>query len=103
MTTMITRTARLIVSVACCGLLCRAGNPAAAQPSLDAGPYGVGFQTIERYDYSRAFRPKKDYFGERQVGERAANSDLSVVSRCGVSGRTTHGVRRIRYVLPRRQ
>lgn len=35
------------------------------------GPYGVGFKTIEKYDYSRAYRAKKDYFGEIIPGERA--------------------------------
>ncbi len=35
------------------------------------GPYGIGFKTIEKYDYSRAYRAKKDYFGEIIPGERA--------------------------------
>jgi hypothetical protein len=38
---------------------------------LKPGPYASGFQTIERYDYSRVFRPKKDYFGRLMPGERA--------------------------------
>jgi tetratricopeptide (TPR) repeat protein len=39
--------------------------------SLEAGKYDVGFKTIESYDYSRVFRPKKDYFGDPLEGERA--------------------------------
>ncbi len=38
---------------------------------LETGPYGVGFETIEKYDYSRAFRSSTDYFGEPQEGETA--------------------------------
>jgi len=38
---------------------------------LTPGPYGVGFQTLEKYDYSRAFRVKYDYFGAPLPGERA--------------------------------
>ncbi len=38
---------------------------------LDAGPYAVGFETIEEYDYSRTSRPKNDYFGNPIPGERA--------------------------------
>ncbi len=38
---------------------------------LEAGPYGVGFETIEKYDYSRSFRSSTDYFGEPQEGETA--------------------------------
>lgn len=38
---------------------------------LKPGPYAVGFNTIENYDYSRTIRPKRDYFGEPLPGERA--------------------------------
>lgn len=38
---------------------------------LKPGSYEVGFRTIEKYDYSRAFRPKSDYFGNPLEGERA--------------------------------
>ncbi len=38
---------------------------------LQQGPHAVGFETIERYDYSRAFTPKKDYLGNVLPGERA--------------------------------
>jgi tetratricopeptide (TPR) repeat protein len=37
---------------------------------LDQGPYGIGFKAIERYDYSRSFGPKRDYFGAVIPGER---------------------------------
>lgn len=38
---------------------------------LQPGPHAVGFRTVEKYDYSRAFRSKFDYFGTLQTGERA--------------------------------
>ncbi len=38
---------------------------------LQPGPHAVGFKTVEKYDYSRAFRSKFDYFGTLQEGERA--------------------------------
>ncbi len=38
---------------------------------LKPGPYGVGFKTIEKFDYSRGFRPKTDYYGAPQEGDRA--------------------------------
>jgi len=39
--------------------------------NLKPGPYSIGFKTIEKYDYSRVFRPKYDYFGNELPGERA--------------------------------
>jgi len=39
--------------------------------SLEPGPYGAGFTTIEAYDNSRTARPKFDYFGVPLEGERA--------------------------------
>ena len=39
--------------------------------NLSPGPHGVGFTAVEKYDYSRAFRPKTDYFGAMLEGERA--------------------------------
>lgn len=38
---------------------------------LKPGEYPVGFKTIEKYDYSRTFRSKYDYFGELIPGENA--------------------------------
>ena len=38
---------------------------------LEPGPYGVGFETIEQYDYSRTFGTSEDYFGTPQPGETA--------------------------------
>lgn len=38
---------------------------------LEPGQYGVGFKTFEQYDYSRTFRPEKDYFGAPMEGESA--------------------------------
>ena len=38
---------------------------------LKPGPYAIGFKTIEKYDYSRVFLPKYDYFGTPLEGERA--------------------------------
>jgi dienelactone hydrolase len=37
---------------------------------LQPGPYSIGFRTVEKFDYSRVFRPKYDYFGTPQTGER---------------------------------
>ena len=38
---------------------------------LKPGSHDVGFRTIEKYDYSRSFLPKLNYFGEPVEGERA--------------------------------
>jgi len=38
---------------------------------LEPGQFAIGFKTIEKYDYSRSFLPKSDYFGEPLEGERA--------------------------------
>lgn len=38
---------------------------------LTAGPYQAGFETVERYDYSRVFRDKYDYDGNPRDGETA--------------------------------
>jgi len=38
---------------------------------LKAGPHAVGFKTIEKYDYSRTIRQKKDLDGNIRDGERA--------------------------------
>lgn len=43
----------------------------AAWGNLQPGPYGVGFNTIESYDYSRTFLPKYDYYGIPLAGIRA--------------------------------
>jgi len=39
--------------------------------SLSPGPYDVGFETVEKYDYSRTFRDKYDYDGQSRPGETA--------------------------------
>ena len=46
-------------------------EPAQLWDNLKPGSYAVGFKTIEKYDYSRVFQPKTDYFGNIQEGERA--------------------------------
>ncbi len=38
---------------------------------LEPGPYAIGFKTVEKYDYSRVFRVKNDYYGKPLSGERA--------------------------------
>ena len=38
---------------------------------LIPGPHAVGFRAIEKYDYSRTYQPKRDYFGAALPGERA--------------------------------
>jgi tetratricopeptide (TPR) repeat protein len=47
-----------------------AAGPSAAWGELVPGPYGVGFRALEKYDYSRSFAAKKDYFGTPLPGER---------------------------------
>ncbi|UCD93534.1 MAG: hypothetical protein JSU69_07100 [Candidatus Zixiibacteriota bacterium] len=39
--------------------------------SMEPGRYGIGFRTIEEFDYSRTFGPKYDYDGELREGIRA--------------------------------
>ncbi len=60
-------TTLLVLSVS--GALCHATPP--AWGDLEPGPHAIGFKTIERYDQSRAFGPKRDYFGNVLPGERA--------------------------------
>ncbi|MDH4158051.1 MAG: hypothetical protein OEW00_12335 [candidate division Zixibacteria bacterium] len=45
---------------------------------LQPGPHRIGFQTFEEYDYSRTFRPKRDYFGAQLPGERARPIQICV-------------------------
>ncbi|MCP4570152.1 MAG: hypothetical protein GY841_21440 [FCB group bacterium] len=46
--------------------------PATESPSTpEPGPFKVGFKTIERYDYSRTFGAKYDYYGNQLPGETA--------------------------------
>jgi dienelactone hydrolase len=47
------------------------GKTPAIWGNLEPGPYAVGFKTIEKYDYSRVSRLKRDYFGRPLDGERA--------------------------------
>ncbi len=39
--------------------------------ALEPGPHAVGFRTIEHYDYSRTYRPEKDFFGDPLEGVSA--------------------------------
>ena len=57
-------------------LLSLLANPAARATSplwgeLKPGPYAVGFENVEKYDYSRVYRDKYDYDGNPRVGEVA--------------------------------
>ncbi|MBN1211589.1 MAG: hypothetical protein JXA92_03350 [candidate division Zixibacteria bacterium] len=55
-------------------ILAPALTPAETPPvwgDLTPGPYGVGFTAVEKYDQSRAYRAKTDYFGAMLEGERA--------------------------------
>ena len=45
---------------------------------LVPGPYGIGFTTIEKYDYSRSFNAKTDYFGALLEGERARPMQICI-------------------------
>jgi hypothetical protein len=46
-------------------------EPPATWGDLEPGLYEIGFRTVERYDHSRVFRPKHDYFGRPLDGERS--------------------------------
>jgi hypothetical protein len=45
---------------------------------LKPGQFGVGFQIIEKYDYSRPFKRKFDYEGNMVSGERARPLQINV-------------------------
>lgn len=45
---------------------------------LQPGTYAVGFKTLEKYDYSRAFAAKRDYLGNPIPGERARQIQVAV-------------------------
>jgi tetratricopeptide (TPR) repeat protein len=45
---------------------------------LTPGPYGIGFKSVERYDYSRVFQLKSDYYGEPVEGERARPIQINI-------------------------
>lgn len=45
---------------------------------LAAGPYAVGFRQIDRYDYSRTYRPARRLDGRPLAGERARPMRISV-------------------------
>ena len=58
------------------GILLAAGTALSAGEAplwgnLESGSHAVGFMAIEKYDYSRTFQPKRDYFGRILPGERA--------------------------------
>ncbi len=46
--------------------------------SLTPGPYAVGFETVEKYDFSRVYRSKVDYDGDPRDGERARPVQICV-------------------------
>ena len=45
---------------------------------LQPGPYAPGFKTIEKYDFSRTFQSRYDYFGEEQPGQTARPIQICV-------------------------
>jgi tetratricopeptide (TPR) repeat protein len=56
-----------------CGPALAPGGAALASAvwgDLEPGPHAVGFMAVEKYDYSRSFEAKKDYFGTSMPGER---------------------------------
>ena len=56
-----------------CGPALAPGGAALASAvwgELEPGPHAVGFTAVEKYDYSRSFEAKKDYFGTPMPGER---------------------------------
>jgi hypothetical protein len=50
-------------SIACAGVPLWGG--------LKPGPHGIGFRTVEKYDWSRTYGEKMDYFGAPMPGETA--------------------------------
>lgn len=57
--------------------------PAAASSSplwgsLEPGPHAVGFRQLERYDYSRSYRPARALDGKPRAGERARPMRISI-------------------------
>jgi tetratricopeptide (TPR) repeat protein len=63
----------LTFALASCWAALLPGSPAPASTvwgELKPGPYAVGFRAFEKYDYSRSFEAKKDYFGAPLPGER---------------------------------
>ena len=62
--------ANLLISLLLLGSIAPAQTPT-LWGDLKAGPHAVGFKTIEKYDYSRTFRHKKDLDGNVRDGERA--------------------------------
>jgi len=45
---------------------------------LKPGPYGIGFKTIEKYDYQRPVGPILDYFGAPLEGERSRPMQMCI-------------------------
>lgn len=48
------------------------------ESELKTGPFGVGFRSVEMYDYSRTYRPQSDYFGNPYEGETARPLQICV-------------------------
>ncbi|MEE9443786.1 MAG: hypothetical protein V3V99_14075 [candidate division Zixibacteria bacterium] len=46
--------------------------------NLEPGPHGIGFKSFERYDYSRVYRARLDYFGNPVEGETARPIQICV-------------------------
>lgn len=66
-------TGALAFAAALCGAGLAPGCAALASAvwgDLEPGPYDVGFMAVEKYDYSRSFEAKNDYFGAPMPGER---------------------------------
>jgi hypothetical protein len=73
-------TAAFLIGLICGVILIPNHNAQATElwDYLEPGPYTVGFRTIEDYDYSRVYLPKRDYFGNPQEGERARPIQISL-------------------------
>jgi len=46
--------------------------------NLEPGPYAVGFRNLEKFDYTRTYRSKRDYFGKLLPGESARPIQICV-------------------------
>lgn len=46
--------------------------------NLEMGQYDIGFKSIEKYDYSRVYQAKYDYFGNTVEGNRARPIQINI-------------------------
>ncbi|UCC43475.1 MAG: hypothetical protein JSU65_10060 [Candidatus Zixiibacteriota bacterium] len=75
------RSSRIIAVAFLSALLLSSGLSAQEQAlwgELEPGPYPIGFETIEKYDYTRTFRSGKDYFGNPTDDQTARQIQICI-------------------------